>query len=126
MRLTDRDRLMLQWINGHSFVTIQQAATWMKVGYETARHRLGLLVKAGYLRRKRFEHLGPLLHWLTREGGQIAGESLPAPKAINRVTYLHDTMMVDLAADFGRQRPAASSCRSAGCAPSSSPRANGP
>ena len=97
MRLTDRDRLMLQWINGHSIVTIQQAATWMKVGYETARHRLGLLVKAGYLRRKRFEHLGPLMHWLTREGGQVAGESLPAPKAINRVTYLHDTMMVDLA-----------------------------
>jgi len=97
MRVTERDRMMLQWINGHSFVTIQQAANWMRVGYETARHRLRLLVKAGYLRRKRFEHLGPLLHWLTREGGQVAGETLPVPKAINRVTFLHDTMLVDLA-----------------------------
>jgi len=97
MRVTERDRLMLQWINGHGFVTIQQAATWMQVGYETARHRLGLLVKAGYLRRKRFEHLGPLLHWLTREGGVVAGETLPVPRTVNRVTYLHDTMLVDLA-----------------------------
>jgi hypothetical protein len=32
MRGTERDRLMLQWINGHSFITIQQAATWMQVG----------------------------------------------------------------------------------------------
>ena len=58
MCVTECCRLMLQWINDHGFVTIQQAATWMQVGYETARHRLGLLVKAGYLRRKRFEHLG--------------------------------------------------------------------
>ena len=42
-------------------------------------------------------HLGPFIHWLTREGGEVAGETLPVPKAINCVTYLHDTMLVDLA-----------------------------
>ncbi len=29
MRVTKCCRLMLQWINGHGFVTIQQAATWI-------------------------------------------------------------------------------------------------
>ena len=57
----------------------------------------GGLVRAGYLRRKRFEHLGQLLHWPTREGGEVAGETLPVPRTINRVTYLHDTMLFDLA-----------------------------
>lgn len=97
MRVTERDRLMLQWINGHGFVIIQQAATWMRGGYEAARHRLGLLVRASYLRRKRFEHPEPLLHWLTRQCGEVAGETLSVPKAINRVIYLHDIMLVDLA-----------------------------
>ena len=93
MRATERDRLMLQWINGYGFVIIQQAATWLRVGFEPARHRLWLLVQAGYLQRKRSEHPRPLLHWLTREGSEVAG----VPKAINRVTYLHDTKLADLA-----------------------------
>jgi len=28
MHLTERDRSLLQWINGHGFVTIDQAAKW--------------------------------------------------------------------------------------------------
>jgi len=60
MRVTERDRLVFQWIKGHGFVIIQQTATWMQVGYETSRHRLGFLARAGYLQPKRFEHLGPL------------------------------------------------------------------
>ncbi len=64
----------------------QQAATWIQIGFD----QLGALVRARCLRRKRFEYLGPLLYWLTKEGAKVAGEILPVPKTVDRVTYLHD------------------------------------
>jgi len=36
MRLTTRDRHMFQWINGHGFVTLPQAARWMGASYYAA------------------------------------------------------------------------------------------
>ena len=96
MRLTERDRRLFQWINGHGFVTAQQAATWMDVGYRVGSRRINRLVNAGYLQRKRFQHAAPRVHWLTQQGWEASGDHLFAPKTINRVTYFHDTMLVDL------------------------------
>ena len=96
MHLTERDRRLFQWINGHGFITAQQAATWMGVGYRVGSRRINRLVDAGYLQHKRFDHAGPRVHWLTRQGWDVSGDHLRAPKAINRVTYFHDTMLVDL------------------------------
>ena len=96
MRLTERDRRLFQWINGHGFVTAQQAATWMSVGYRVGARRISRLVDAGYLQHKRFDHAGPRVHWLTRQGWEASGDHLRAPTTINRVTYFHDTMLVDL------------------------------
>ena len=97
MRLTERDRRLFQWINGHGFVTVQQAASWMDVCYKVGWQRISQLTKAGYLQQKRFEHAKPRVHWLTSQGWKASGDHLKAPKAINRVTYFHDTMLVDLA-----------------------------
>ena len=97
MNLTLRDRHLLQWINGHGFATVQQAATWMDVCYFIGWRRLTRLTEAGYLQRRRFEHGGPRVHWLTAQGWKVSGDPLKAPKAINRVTYFHDIMLVDLA-----------------------------
>jgi len=96
MHLTERDCRLLQWINGHGFVTIEQAATWMDVCYFVGWRRISQLTKAGYLQQRRFEHAAPRVHWLTHQGWKISGDHLKAPKAINRVTYFHDTMLVDL------------------------------
>ena len=49
IRLTDRDRDLFGWINGHGFVTVAQVARWMGVHYQTAQRRLRLLVQHGYL-----------------------------------------------------------------------------
>lgn len=96
MYLTARDRQMLQWINGHGFVTADQAATWMDVCSRIGRRRLRMLVKSGYLQKKRFEFNDPQFHWLTRKGWEASGDDLTPPKRINRVTYFHDAALVDL------------------------------
>jgi len=41
-----------------------------------------------------------VVHWLTKEGWQASGDSLAPPKRINRVTYFHDTALVDLALEL--------------------------
>ena len=96
MVLTERDRRMLQWINGHGFVNACQAAAWMGVGYRVGSRRLYRLTEAGYLQHKRFQHATPRVYWLTRAGWEVSGDHLSAPRAINRVTYFHDTQLVDL------------------------------
>jgi len=97
MFLTVRDRHMLQWINGHGFVTADQAAVWMDVCDRVGRRRLQRLVEGGYLQKKRFALNDPQFHWLTKKGWQASGDDLTPPKRINRVTYFHDTTLVDLA-----------------------------
>lgn len=91
MFLTSRDREMLLWINGHGFVTADQAAVWMGVCDRVGRRRLQCLVDGGYLQRKRFEFNDPQFHWMTKQGWQASSDSLAPPKRINRVTYFHDT-----------------------------------
>ncbi|MDH3661791.1 MAG: hypothetical protein OEU92_17475, partial [Alphaproteobacteria bacterium] len=53
---------MLQWINGHGFVTADQAAVWMGVCDRVGRRRLQRLVEGGYLQKKRFEFNDPQFH----------------------------------------------------------------
>lgn len=96
MHLTPRDRRMLHWINGHGFVTADQAARWMDVCDRIGRRRLRLLVEHGYLQRQRFGFNEPQCHWLTKKGWEASGDELAPPKQINRVTYFHDTALVDL------------------------------
>lgn len=98
MKLMDRDRKLMRWINGHGFVTIKQAAHWMNVEYQTGHRRLKLLFDNGYLRRQTFEYLGSSCQWLTEKGRQAADDSLKPPRTINPVTLNHDRMLVDLAA----------------------------
>ena len=88
---------MLQWINGHGFVTTDQAAVWMGGCDRVRRRRLQRLVEGGYLQKKRFEFNDPQFHWLTKQGWQASGDSLALPKRINCVTYFHGTTLVDLA-----------------------------
>ncbi|MEM7041711.1 MAG: hypothetical protein AAF543_02755 [Pseudomonadota bacterium] len=96
MLFTERSRRLLQWINGHGFVTIEQAATWIGVCYFVGWRRASQLTKAGYLQQRRFERSAPRVRWLTCQRWKVSGDHLKAPKLINRVTYFHDTMLVGL------------------------------
>ena len=96
MHLTGRDRRMLHWINGHGFVTADQAARWMGVCDRIGRRRLLKLVDAGFLQRDRLGFNEPHCHWLTKTGWEVSGDELAPPKKVNRVTYYHDTALVDL------------------------------
>lgn len=97
MQLALRDRHMLQWINGHGFVTVEQACAWMRVNYSTGQTRMKKLTEAGLLKRKRFEVGQPRVNWLTKKGAEASGDDLAPPKRINRVTYFHDRVLVDIA-----------------------------
>ena len=97
MQLTLRDHHMLQWINGHGSVTAEQAAKWMDVSDGVGRRRLRLLVEDGYLQRKRFGFNEPQMHWLTKKGWALSGDDLAPPKRINRLTYVHDRALIDIA-----------------------------
>ena len=96
MRFTERDGRLLQWINGHGFVTLQQVARWLGTNYQTAQRRVRLLFDHGYLDRQWLVH-GDRAHWLTPTGRAVCGDSLPPPKHIRLGSYRHDRMLVDLA-----------------------------
>lgn len=97
MEITLRDREMMQWINGHGFVTIAQACRWMGVHYQTAQRRMHKLCQGQYLKRNRFEFGKPRVHWPSVMGWEISSDKLVPLKAINRVTYFHDLTLVDVA-----------------------------
>lgn len=97
MQVTNRDREMLQWINGHGYVTVRQAAIWMGVAYPTAAVRIRKLTDNGLLQHERPYFAAERSHWLTANGKNVAKDPLTPPRGINRITHFHDQMLVDLA-----------------------------
>ena len=97
MRFTERDARLLHWINGHGFVTVEQAAHWMGTTYQTGAHRIRVLVDGGYLRRERILHGDPRIHRVTEQGLLACEDTLVQLQSVNLGTYKHDLMLVDLA-----------------------------
>ena len=97
MDFTPRDARLLRWINGHGFVTVQQAATWLNIRYQTCHRRLKLLVDGGFLTTTRVGH-SRYTYRLTKAGVLASGDDLPPLKVIAMGTYCHDLRLVDLAA----------------------------
>lgn len=96
MRLTERDRELLRWINGHGFVTTRQAARWMGNRHQTAHRRLALLVRGGLLTQERVYHNGDGAYRLTNLGLALADDSLSRLSAISKGGFDHTVMMVDI------------------------------
>lgn len=96
MDFTPRDARLLRWINGHGFVTVQQAATWLGIRYQTCHRRLKRLVDGGYLTNTRVGH-SRYTYRLTKAGVTRSGDDLPPLKFVAMGSYNHDLQLIDLA-----------------------------
>lgn len=96
MDFTPRDARLLRWINGHGFVTVQQAASWLGIRYQTCHRRLKRLADAGYLTTNRVGHSRYVFR-LTKAGIASSGDGLPPLKTIVIGSFDHDLQSVDLA-----------------------------
>lgn len=96
MDFTPRDARLLPWINGHGFVTAQQAATWLKIRYQTCHRRLKRLVDGGYLTTTRVGHSRYAFR-LTKAGVIKCADDLPPLRIIGMGSYEHDQQLVELA-----------------------------
>lgn len=102
MDFTPRDARLLRWINGHGFVTVQQAATWLEISYQTCHRRLKRLVDGGYLTTTRVGHSRYAFR-LVKAGVIKSSDDLPPLKTIAIGSYEHDLQIVDLAMTLEEQ-----------------------
>jgi DNA-binding MarR family transcriptional regulator len=102
--LTDADRVVLAYAAEHRFVLAAQAALLLGVSDATAGARLRRLGRAGYVRRARELHRGPVWHQITAAGLRAIDSELPAPRGFDLATHRHDAGLgwLMLAARTGR------------------------
>ena len=86
MRVTDRDVVMIKWLNGHNGVTVSQIAHWLKTDYSTAARRVRKLEDAGLVRRLQDAVLGVQPIAATARGCAVAGDPLPALSGVRVAT----------------------------------------
>lgn len=100
MRLTQRDVLLLRWINSHGFVTADQINRFLQVAKTTGYRRIKKLVDHGYIKRKRILHAAGAAHSITQQAKNAAGDDLSVLKHISLGGYIHDLGLVDLSLDL--------------------------
>jgi hypothetical protein len=104
VQLTDADRGLLGFAAEHRFVLAAQVALLLGTSDATAGARLRRLGRAGYLRRVRELHHGPVWHQITASGLRAISSELPAPRGFDLATHRHDAGLgwLMLAARAGR------------------------
>jgi hypothetical protein len=97
MKMMDRDRETLRWVNGHGCVIVKQVAKEREVGYRNGARRVAALCKAGMIARidLQISKLKPLV--CTPLGCKMAGDSLAPLGGIRLGTLKHDLLVVDVA-----------------------------
>lgn len=100
MRLTQRDILLFEWINGHGFVKADQIMRFLKVKKTTGYRRIKKLVDNGYIERKNILHGAGAVHLITKKAQNAAGDDLSILKNISLGGFVHDLRLVDLSLDL--------------------------
>ena len=104
MRLTERDRRILQFCAEHRFVLPAQVALLLgPISTDAASRRLAALYGAGYLDRDHRYDAELYAYSVTRAGLGAAGSDLKRPREIDPALYAHDVGVawLALAADRG-------------------------
>lgn len=95
MNVTEKDSMLLTWINRMRYVTCEQVQTRFELKKTAAYWRLQRLVKAGYLRYKRVYLRKPGIYFCGSTG--LLGESgLKAIPRISLLGYDHNLKVVDV------------------------------
>lgn len=95
MRMTDRDRRLIQWINGFGFVTVGQVRKFMGVDFSTAARRVRTLCDGGLLERRPFPASTMTVLFPTADGCSLSNDSTPPITGVRVATSRHDLMLVD-------------------------------
>lgn len=107
IQVTDRDRELFRWINGHGFATVAQVGRWMGTHYQTAQRRVQLLVRHGYLQSAWVLHGEPRAIWPTKLGWRLSGDGLSPVRQMSPGVYRHDRMVVDISQMILAKNPGA-------------------
>jgi hypothetical protein len=89
IRITERDRELLQFASCHRLVLAAQVQVLLGVSRNVAQTRLRGLTKAGFLTREQPFHARPGHYQITRRGLGLIGSDLPRPGDDLR-SYEHD------------------------------------
>ncbi|OPY61662.1 MAG: hypothetical protein A4E56_01897 [Pelotomaculum sp. PtaU1.Bin065] len=96
MLITDRDLVIIRWINSHRLVTAEHVKKKFLMSRQSAYRRLKILVEAGYLAYERIFISKPGVYRVTQKGVAVSEDDLP-PKGVCLGTYHHDIEIVTLA-----------------------------
>jgi hypothetical protein len=89
VRITDRDRELLEFVAEHRLVRTDHAARLLGVAGPSAAERLRRLGRHGFVRRVPGFDGHPACHLITRAGLGLIGSGLPVPRA-KLAAYDHD------------------------------------
>lgn len=89
MQLTDRDRLLLEFMAEHRIVLTHHVTRLLEVSPRAASDRLSGLASAGYVRRDSLFHRQAASHQITRKGLAVIDSDLRPPGRDLR-SYHHD------------------------------------
>jgi DNA-binding Lrp family transcriptional regulator len=103
MIFQERDRQILQWVNGFGFASVDQIKEHMGVTAAAAYVRVRKLVEGGYLARERILHGQARIHKVAKKGVLASGDGVLPLNYVNLGTFRHDFMLVDLALRLERE-----------------------
>lgn len=103
MIFQERDKAILQWVNGFGFASVEQIREFMQVGDTAAYVRVKKLVDSGYLKRERILHGHARIHTLTKKAILASGDALAPLSIVNLGTFRHDFQLIDLSLMLERQ-----------------------
>ena len=104
MQITERDRVLLEWINRFGYVQVSQIGARWGVSKVTAYGRAKKLIQEGLLEHRRFWYQAPGLYSVSRAGCELAESKLPSIKNISAATIRHQLAVVDLFLQLSKDR----------------------
>lgn len=103
MRIQDRDRDILSWINGFGFVLSKEIQSKFFGNQQATSRRLVLLREAGFLEKK-YVFIGEApIYLCTKMGLNLIGDDLPLVQNLGLGTFKHDILLSKLSIDLEKK-----------------------
>lgn len=94
IRITEKDLVIIRWINSYGFVGIDHVAKKFNLNKDTVYKRLRKLVLGKYLEYERIFHGRNGIYRVTNKGVKISQDDLSALRKVNLAKYEHDLIVV--------------------------------